>query len=208
MNLVDRYLFKYTVSSDAHSMGKKQFQLLSLTALYVAIKLDGHFFLSIDHLTQLGRGRIRKEEIVQMEQDILFRLDWYVHPPTSYVFLRHYLLLLQPAETQSGIWEVAKFYLELSVLDYQFVRHRPSLIAMAALLNAIQDELPGQFSKYFAMMSLLSTAAPNDDHMKTVQKCRKRLYCLFWEGPGWDETSSSESHSTCSSTPTNNHADQ
>lgn len=198
MNIVDRYLFKYMVSPEAPTMNKQHFQLLTLTALYLTIKLDGQAFLSIHSMMHLGRGLIGREQIVHMEQDILFRLDWYVHPPTPFVFLRHYLLLLQGEERHHNIQELAMFYLELSVLDYEFVAYPPSQTAMAAILNAIQDEIPMQFSHYYSMLSsMLDT-----NGMKSVPKCRRRLHYLFCEGQGLDEISPSENNGTLHASPT------
>ncbi|CAB9527855.1 g2 mitotic-specific [Seminavis robusta] len=119
--------------------------------------------LSIDSMSKLGRG-VEKSLIAQMEMDILFQLGWLVHPPTSVVFLNSYMLLLhrEGESYQAAILDLATFYVELAVLDYQFVRRRPSNIAMAALLNAIQEKIPTEFSHYYSQLSLTS-ATPMED---------------------------------------------
>ena len=154
-------------------MNKKRFQLLSLTSLYLAIKLDGKSYLSIESMSKLGRG-VEKSLIAQMELDLLFQLDWRVHPPTSVAFLKSYMLLLhrEGESYQADILDLANFYVELAVLDYQFVRHRPSNIAMAALLNAIQDKLPTEFSHY--------RSVEHRDGTKTskVAPVKKSIYSL------------------------------
>ena len=69
-----------------------------------------------------------------------------MHPPTSFCFVKHMLLLLPQLsisiETRHDLLELSRFMTELSVVDYYFVIHRTSSIALAALLNAM-DEVPG-----------------------------------------------------------------
>jgi hypothetical protein len=155
MNYLDRYLERYFGSTLQEEDGKaripkKHFQLVTMTCLYIALKLKCQSKVPLDYMVQLSRGTVTIEELRAMECELLGQLGWLLHPPTSFDFLKHYLKLLRPvnscnsnsAETQrwTALEDMASFLIELSVLDYYFVTHRPSTVAIAALLNAMDND--------------------------------------------------------------------
>ena len=64
-------------------------------------------------------------------------LSWKVNPPTPIIQAK-YLLFILPKNVQrkAEILEITRFLTEISVCDYFFVPHKPSTIAIAALLTA------------------------------------------------------------------------
>lgn len=94
-------------------------------------------------------------------------------------------------EVRHDILELARFLTELSVIDYFFVAHRPSDLAMAALLNAMEDT-PGAtqgtevFTRELEHTLLLQ---PLGDR---VIECRNRLRLLYVKG-GYSRPTSSTS---------------
>lgn len=172
MNLLDRYLVLHLSSQESSSSSsschttaavgipKDAFQLLAMTCLYVAVKLDQPRMLSLQTMAHLSRGTFCKGQMQSMEMEILSRLRWQVHAPTPYTFLSHFMqvLTITPTTTSSSsvgaqattttilspcsvqIYEMARYLVELSVLDYYFVGKRSSSIAVAALLNALEDQ--------------------------------------------------------------------
>ncbi|CAB9515480.1 diatom-specific cyclin [Seminavis robusta] len=184
-NILDRYLQKYLVEHP-EGITKKHFQLLSLTCLYLTIKLDCHQgFLSMEMMIHLSREKFSKYQMSAMEKEILRCLEWKLHPPTPSIFLRHFLLLLQPQHrVHRDVIESARFYMELAALDYQSVTQRPSRIALAALLNAMeQDRAVSTLSGCAAEIRdghfhfLFSLIDPTE--RETVNQCRCRLMELF-----------------------------
>ena len=179
-NLLDRYLQKY-LPEHPEGINKKHFQLLALTILYLTIKLDcNQGFLSMEMMIHLSRERFAKAQMVEMEKEVLRALEWKLHPPTASVFFRHFLLLLETEQpvTQDVI-ESARFYMELTVLDYKSVEQRPSRIALASLLNAMEQTLSApcpavQDRQYNFLLSLVAPAERD-----TVDRCRARLHELF-----------------------------
>jgi len=139
---------------------KAEFQLLAVSAVYLATKLTHQAastsVLTIRHVKQIAKNLFTTDRIAGMEMDILEGLHWYVHPPTAAQFLDLFLELYS-ADDDSGtggcfaagsgmsssrrrqIHENATFWTEHAVLDVYFVRNRhcPSEIAMAALYNAV-----------------------------------------------------------------------
>ena len=161
-NLLDRYLAKYfsaSASQGVPAINKKEFQLVTMCCLYVAMKLKGPTKVPLEYMVQLSRGTMDVAQLQDMEMELLSQLSWLVHPPTAFDFLKHYLQLLQPScsgksqflddmngsmmimsSRLTALEDLAAFLVELSVLDYYFVNFRPSTVALAALFNAMDDD--------------------------------------------------------------------
>lgn len=134
MAYLDGYLATRTVN-------RRIFQLASMTALYLAAKLFEPGKLRMASLVELSRGNFTSEHIVTMEEAMLASLRWHVHPPTPSAFCKDFLPLvsgeLRP-RARHDIGELSRFLIELSVCDYWFVAKKPSSVALAAVINAIE----------------------------------------------------------------------
>ena len=78
-----------------------------------------------------------------MERRILEALQWRVNPPTSMDFVRSFMNLI-PAkfldkESRKLILELAKYQVDVSVVHYEFCTEKSSVVAFAALLNAMES---------------------------------------------------------------------
>jgi hypothetical protein len=187
MSHLDRYLGTCDSSVD-----KNSFQLLAMTSLYLAIKLNEYKHLiipgsksSMDTILQLSRGFFTLEQMEKMECNILQRLQWHVHPPTPQLFVKHFLFFFSPEEHDAH--DLAQFLAELSVMDYFFVSYKPSEVAIAALLNAIEDLLPHRFANLD--LSYLGTMfCPQSQN---IHACRKRLALIYRQANDSSTTSGS-----------------
>ena len=100
-----------------------------------------------------------------------------------------------------SILELARFLTELSVIDYFFVLHKPSVVAFAALLTSM-EEIPGARDGIptFCNEVLMSTTL--DSSSEEVSDCRKRLRLLYAQGgyanPGTAQDNRSDSISPVS----------
>jgi hypothetical protein len=133
MNYMDRYL------ATVKAVDKRMFQLLAMTCVYLSIKLYHHSHLLIpgssstmESILHLSRGFFSRKEMERMEYDILHCLKWQVHPPIPHDFL--HLVLSTKDEEDRETLGLARFLVELSVMDCFFVSYKPSEIAMAALV--------------------------------------------------------------------------
>jgi hypothetical protein len=138
MSYLDRSLATRTVN-------RRIFQLAAMTALYLAIKLYEPGKLRMSSIIDLSRGYFVAEHIGTMELSMLQSLGWHVHPPTPLAFVRDFMRLVS-GEIDPGarhdVNELARFMTELSVCDYWFVTKKPSSIALASLVNAIELQGP------------------------------------------------------------------
>ncbi|KAG7355418.1 cyclin-like protein [Nitzschia inconspicua] len=175
MNHLDRFLDTFTEQVD-----KNTFQLLAMTCLYLSIKLNEYKHLlipesksSMDTILRLSRGAFTLPQMEQMEYEVLQRLRWHVHPPTPQLFVKHFLFFL--SVDQNEIHDLTQFMIELSVMDYFFVNYKPSEVAVASLLNALQRFYPQtQAQSYFPFLAkFLDMDSPG------IVACRERLGLIY-----------------------------
>eukprot|EP00934_Nitzschia_sp_Nitz4_P009272 Nitzschia sp. Nitz4//scaffold35_size145790//80590//81817//NITZ4_003032-RA/size145790-augustus-gene-0.120-mRNA-1//1//CDS//3329549130//9262//frame0 len=188
VNYMDRFLARQVVD-------KRGFQLLGLTSLYLAIKLNEHRIVTIHDMVALSRGVFCEEEVAQMEKTMLNVLEWRVHPPTAFCFSKHILLLhlqsnqCKSEEAYTDILELTKFLTEISVLDAFFISQKPSDVAMAAFFNSmamygISHDKRVEYAQGLSMRTGLNPGSFQ------VQECQKRLMSLYRRAPHVLETDS------------------
>jgi len=154
MNIVDRFMSNPRRST---SMSRSQevdalydrveYQLVTVTALYISIKLNEQTTFGSQDFTAASRGTYSLEDIEGMELKILHSLSWRLCPPTSLQVGNQILSLMLAGEasiklepgTLDLLQKEVAFQTENAVRDYYFVTHRPSTIAAAAIINAIES---------------------------------------------------------------------
>jgi hypothetical protein len=110
------------------------FQLAAITCIYLAIKLHSPKKVGIQCIASMGRGIILPDHIAAMELSIMQTLDWHLHPPTPLSFIENSFPLISD---NHQAYELSRFLSELSVCAYPFVCIKPSSVAIAATLIAI-----------------------------------------------------------------------
>jgi hypothetical protein len=157
LNYIDRFMVFDQKSETSTPVGKREYQLLTLTSLYLAIKLHGDpsdaakagTRIPLRVFVDLSQNRFTGADIEQMELNILESLRWRVNPPMSITFVKCFLQFLPGWQTRDGlphsshrmkcaIYERARYLTEISVCTSEFCfRFEPSLIAYAAILAAM-----------------------------------------------------------------------
>jgi len=139
-------------------------------------------------LIELSRGYFTAEHVTAMEESILNKLSWQVHPPTPLCFVRHLMLLLPPNSCTPSVWhdmmEVAKFQTELSVIDYYFTTHKKSSIALAVLLNVIEGVHEFRPSAHSRLVFLdnVRKVAGLDPNCNDIKACQDKLRTMYHDG--------------------------
>lgn len=181
MNFLDRFLMKKWVD-------KKIFQLAAITCVHLASKLlcDPGGKVTMDTMIELSRGFFTVADMKEMELELLSVLGWHVHPPTPFCFSKHFLFLVPytaiKMDVRHDILELTRFLTELSVIDYFFVSKKASSVALAALLNAmdeipeVSDEAMAAFATEMQRISGVNMRRPD------VLDCRERLRLLYAQG--------------------------
>eukprot|EP00579_Thalassiosira_antarctica_P011182 CAMPEP_0201920324 /NCGR_PEP_ID=MMETSP0903-20130614/8965_1 /ASSEMBLY_ACC=CAM_ASM_000552 /TAXON_ID=420261 /ORGANISM="Thalassiosira antarctica, Strain CCMP982" /LENGTH=300 /DNA_ID=CAMNT_0048457035 /DNA_START=321 /DNA_END=1223 /DNA_ORIENTATION=+ len=147
MQMVDRLL-----SKQGHPVrylnDRTQYQLLTMAALYIAIKFNEQVELRSDSFAAMSCGMWMAKDIEKMELTILTGLEWRIYGPTSSQMAYHILsLILSDVNLEESTWgfilnEVG-FQTEYAVRDFYFSTQRPSTTALAAILNAL-DQVDSQ----------------------------------------------------------------
>ncbi|KAL7540235.1 hypothetical protein ACHAWF_006626 [Thalassiosira exigua] len=137
MNILDRFVG--APGSEEFLRDRLKYQLAAVTSLYISLKLNEQVTLGSDGFAVLSEGAYDVDDIEETERLILRRLSWRVNPPTSDQVGRRILQLLSPpGATRELMSEILVEQAEESVRDIRLSSQRPSTIAMAAILNALE----------------------------------------------------------------------
>lgn len=98
--------------------------------MLVASKYEEIYAPEVQDFVYITDKAYTKEEILDMECKLLTILDFDTTTCSSYRFLLRYHKL---SESDPFIFNMARYLLEISLVDYKMLKHHPSLLAAAAL---------------------------------------------------------------------------
>ncbi|NP_001279224.1 G2/mitotic-specific cyclin-B1-like [Callorhinchus milii] len=124
--IIDRYLQDNVVT-------KKILQLVGVTAMLVASKYEEMYPPEIEDFAFVTDSTYTSTQIREMERRILRELDFSLGRPLPLHFLRRSSKI---AEVSSEQHTLAKYLMELTIVDYEMVHYPPSKIAAAAFCLA------------------------------------------------------------------------
>lgn len=142
MSFLDRFLSSDHPNAKKAIACRKEYQLSCITVLCIAIKMNERKEINPQTFSDLARGTHSESDIVRMETIILSALNWRLSGPTSFTYV-HYLFKLGLAKLKScsnskwsKIKDLALHQVQLAVGDYFFVPYKPSILAVASILNS------------------------------------------------------------------------
>merc|ERR1719402_2137807 len=163
--IMDKYLHVSTSSS------KNEMQLIGVTSMMLACKYEEIYSPEIDDFVYMCDNAYTAEELQKMELKIFEELDYNLGFPLSIQFLRR--LSKTGHEVVDGIQHaMAKYLLELCLMDYDLCTAKPSLVAAAALklsLELLADESWGPVFQHYSEYTA-------EDLSYTVNLICKTLY--------------------------------
>ncbi|NWI78829.1 CCNB2 protein, partial [Dryoscopus gambensis] len=121
--IMDRFL-------QSHPVPRKNLQLVGVTALLVASKYEEIMSPDVADFVYITDNAYTSNEIREMEMIILKELNFDLGRPLPIHFLRR---ASKAGEADAKQHTLAKYLMELTLVDYDMVHHRPSEIAAAAL---------------------------------------------------------------------------
>ena len=198
MEMVDRFLAIPSNSADAARVcdealrDQSKFQLLTIAALYVSIKINEHVVLSSELLSEICSQTYTAKEIEIMEGILLTGLSWRCHAPTTHqVGLSILSLILPyvdiPEVTWGFIMDEMKYLTELAVQDYYFSTQRASTTALAAIFNAISDTSTEERREVLRAFLRVIVECFDFDDSEHIIAARRRLHLLTKPGTEADE---------------------
>lgn len=138
MSLLDRFL---NVSPWALK-DRKTFQLAAMTSIYLSLKVNEVNGLGLDSMVAMSKNTFSMEQFEAMERSMVEACQWYLNPPTANQ-MGHWLA--QWASQQDSrlpidaLLDLINMQVENAVYDYYLIAAAPSLVSIAALLNAMDS---------------------------------------------------------------------
>jgi len=124
VNIIDRYL-------SVRQVMRKKLQLLGVVAMMIASKYEEIDPPKVNEFAYITDHTYPRQEIVNMESNILMVLEYQIAVPTP----RHMLDRLQRLNGCDSVHRsLVEYALELALLDVRFVRYQPSSLVGAAVL--------------------------------------------------------------------------
>ncbi|XP_056240246.1 G2/mitotic-specific cyclin-B2 [Seriola aureovittata] len=121
--ILDRFLQVQPVS-------RRKLQLVGVTAMLVACKYEEMYAPEVGDFAYITDNAFTKSQILQMEQLVLETLKFQLGRPLPLHFLRR---ASKVGNSDVERHTLAKYLMELTLLDYDMVHYRPSEIAAASL---------------------------------------------------------------------------
>ncbi|KAI9540521.1 G2/mitotic-specific cyclin-B2 [Dissostichus eleginoides] len=121
--VLDRFLQVQPVS-------RRKLQLVGVTAMLVACKYEEMYAPEVGDFAYITDSAFTKAQILEMEQLILRTLNFELGRPLPLHFLRR---ASKVSNSDVERHTLAKYLMELTLLDYNMVHYRPSEIAAASL---------------------------------------------------------------------------
>ena len=185
----------YTVSGVivAATRMRDEYQLVALTSLFLSIKLYERLNIEPDHVSYLSRGRYTSDEVIRMERVILQALEWRVCCPTKIDYVNAYLDVMLPTPLdddtdhdpyihvlQSSVRELVNTQIKHSDSESSFARQRPSLVALACIINAFEmqeDDIasPSQQMTFTHIATDLISRLDHHDQVVELPRTAERL---------------------------------
>lgn len=146
VNIVDRYL-------EITCVPRQRLQLVGVCALLIASKYEEIYPPEVKEFEYVTDRAYTREDILDMEGKIINSLKFNFTTPSSLRFLERYGLV---NELDEKMFNMAKYLLELALVDYKMLKYSPSNIACSAiyLINKINksdgwSETMSKETKYF-----------------------------------------------------------
>ena len=145
MNYFDRFMCTPSPRANKALISRREFQLAFITCLIIALKGRAGMQVDSDFVSDTICQRMyQSHEILKMEVEILRALEWRLSGPSPHEFIAG-MVELMPSYIRSNDVKVvhrlelmAKMQAEAAMVDYSMALQRPSTIAYAALVTAMQ----------------------------------------------------------------------
>ncbi|XP_065898984.1 G2/mitotic-specific cyclin-B-like isoform X2 [Dysidea avara] len=128
VSIIDRYL-------SVHAVKKCDLQLVGVTAMLIASKYEEMYAPEVRDFVYITDNTYSSERIRKMEVEMLKELNYMFGNPLCLHFLRRNS---KAGEVTPEIHTMAKFLMELCLVDYSMLKYPPSMIAASALYLSIK----------------------------------------------------------------------
>ncbi|XP_044471238.1 cyclin-A2-2-like isoform X2 [Mangifera indica] len=131
VDLIDRFLSQNYIQ-------KQKLQLLGVTCMLIASKYEEICAPRVEEFCFITDNTYTKREVLEMESRVLNFLHFQLSVPTTKTFLRRYIQAAQASYKVSclELEFLANYLAELTLVEYDFLKFLPSLVAASAVFLA------------------------------------------------------------------------
>ncbi|KAJ7170609.1 cyclin [Mycena crocata] len=166
VNIVDRFLTQRTVSLI-------KLQLVGVTAMFIAAKYEEILAPSVEEFVYMTENGYNKEEILKGERIMLQTLEFRIsHYCSPYSWMRK---ISKADDYDIQTRTLSKFLTEVTLLDYRFLRVKPSLVAAVGMYCA-RRMLDGSWNEAFVFYSGYTEDQLIQGHDMLVEKLSERNF--------------------------------
>ncbi|KAJ6846635.1 cyclin-A2-1-like [Iris pallida] len=131
VNIIDRYLSQNPIE-------RQKLQLLGITCMMIASKYEEIIAPRVEEFCFITDNTYSKEEVLKMEIQVLNILGYQLSVPTVKTFLRRFIRAAQSSYKVAlqPLAHLANYLAELTLIEYNFLKFLPSVIAASAVFLA------------------------------------------------------------------------
>ena len=126
VNIIDKYLSKVQIQ-------RNKLQLVGITAMFIACKYEEIYPPELKDHVYITDQTYSKEDIINMELDILAKLNFDITFPTA---LRCLEVVVGNAEEDECLWLFAQYLMELCLVEYNMLKYTNGEIAIGCFCIA------------------------------------------------------------------------
>lgn len=128
VNVIDRFLERRAVS-------RTKLQLVGCTAMFIASKYEEIYAPEVKDFVYISDKAYTPDQILAMESIMLNTLGFHLTVPTALRFGERYMKV---AGAGTEAQNLIKYFMELTMQDFKFLKYLPSEIACAAVFMAMK----------------------------------------------------------------------
>lgn len=124
VGIIDRYL------QVVPNVQRNQLQLVGVTAMFMASKYEEIHVPDVSDFVYVTDNAYTKDDVFRCEREIMLKLGFSLARPIPLSFLRRFV---KAAHGTSKNHHLAKYFVDLSLVEYSMSHYRPSELAAAAV---------------------------------------------------------------------------
>ena len=161
--IIDAYLSKAFVK-------RSRLQLVGIAALLIACKENEVYYPRLDEFVLITDKAFSKEELIEMENDILKVLCFDIRPPTANDF---YNIVSKAFNFDLHQYYLGRYFLDSTLIDYQMLEYSPSIIGVSCAYIVM---------KFFGLENyrrLYSNDMTNENNSEKIIKDAAKKICFL-----------------------------
>ena len=128
INIIDRYL-------SIRDINRKYLQLLGVSSMFIACKYEEIYSPEIKDFIYMTDNAYDKNQMINMENDILKVLDFNICVPSYFRFLEIYKFYLK---FDDKFFFLCNYLIEVALIEYNLIKFQPSIITTSAIFIALK----------------------------------------------------------------------